>query len=133
MKETQLAGCAIIKNEKILLLWKINQEHYELPGGKVETKETLKEAAKREVKEEIGIDTDIKEYLGKYTFKIQDKKLISHIYEAKIKENQEPKIKEKETFNKLKWIPINKHKNYKLAPNVKLFLEDYTNKKTYAP
>ncbi|MBI5230112.1 MAG: hypothetical protein HY981_02320 [Candidatus Magasanikbacteria bacterium] len=35
MEWIQLSGCAIIKDEKLLLLWRGKQGHYGFPGGKV--------------------------------------------------------------------------------------------------
>ena len=54
MKRIQLSGCAIIKEGKLLLIWKKKHNHYEFPGGKVEEGETLEQTAVRETKEEIG-------------------------------------------------------------------------------
>ncbi len=45
----------IVKNNKILLLQKKNGK-YELPGGHIETGESAINGAKREVKEETGLD-----------------------------------------------------------------------------
>ena len=56
------AGGILIEDNKILLMHRIKEkngikdEYYVIPGGKVEDGETIKEAAIREVKEEIGID-----------------------------------------------------------------------------
>ena len=40
------------------------KEHWIFPGGGVDFGETISEAAKREVEEEIGLDVEIKELLG---------------------------------------------------------------------
>lgn len=37
---------------------------YGIPGGRVEGKEKLIDCAKREIKEEVGIDIDVVEYVG---------------------------------------------------------------------
>ncbi len=55
------AGAVIINNEgKILLTrtykWK---DKFTIPGGHIEIGETIEEALKREVKEEVGIDIEI--------------------------------------------------------------------------
>lgn len=48
----------IIKDSKILLLRRLKDglEYFVFPGGGVEDDESLEEAAKREIKEELGID-----------------------------------------------------------------------------
>lgn len=64
MKRKRSGGILIIDN-KILLMHRIREvngkmeEYYVIPGGGVEENETYKEAAIREVKEEIGIDVKI--------------------------------------------------------------------------
>ena len=54
----------IVKNNKILLLQKKNGK-YELPGGHIEMGESAINGAKREVKEETGLDvTNLKKIAG---------------------------------------------------------------------
>ena len=57
MRKNQRAGVAIKKGEKLLLIKrkKGNDPYYILPGGGVESGETPKQTAIREVKEELGI------------------------------------------------------------------------------
>lgn len=56
----QAAGCCIITAGKILLIRRGPQRtfagEYEIPGGKLEARETPEEAAIRETMEEVGID-----------------------------------------------------------------------------
>ncbi|MFA5360374.1 MAG: NUDIX domain-containing protein [Candidatus Paceibacterota bacterium] len=61
MRKNQRAGVAIKQGEKFLLIKrkKGNDIYYILPGGGVESGETPKQAAIREVKEELGIDVII--------------------------------------------------------------------------
>ncbi|MFH1917160.1 MAG: NUDIX hydrolase [Nanoarchaeota archaeon] len=120
-----LSGCAIIQEEKLLLLWKIKREHYEFPGGKVEQGEILEQTAIRETKEEIGCTVDIVKYLGYIEFFIDGKLFQSHNYLAKIAKNQKPYVAEPDTFRDVFWLPIHEFKQYSIAPNVKLFCEQY--------
>ena len=65
MKKIILAGCAIIKDNSILLLYRPSRNQHELLGGKIEENENPKEAAKREVKEELCCDIEIIKNLTK--------------------------------------------------------------------
>ena len=60
-------GIAIFNKEGKVLLIKRNKpplkDSMSIPGGKVELGETLKDAIKREVKEECGIEVDVKEII----------------------------------------------------------------------
>ena len=67
-----LAACAIIrKNDEVLLAKKIEKPHpaglegkWHFPGGVVKPGETLEEALRREMREEIGIEIEINELIG---------------------------------------------------------------------
>lgn len=69
----QLVTAALIeKNGKILLALRKAGKHmgrkWELPGGKVDPGEDPKEALRRELGEEFGIQAEIVEYLGSTRF-----------------------------------------------------------------
>ena len=62
LKMRNRAGGLLIENGKILLMHRIKnvdgetREYYVVPGGGIEEGETIEEATKRELKEEMGID-----------------------------------------------------------------------------
>ncbi|GER91348.1 DNA mismatch repair protein MutT [Dictyobacter vulcani] len=62
-----ISAAAIVLNEdnKILLI-KGPRRGWEMPGGQVEEGESLKDAARREVKEETGIDIEVLQFCGIY-------------------------------------------------------------------
>ena len=49
----ELAGNLIVDDRQILLVYREDEEHWEVPGGKVESDESPTEAAVREAREEI--------------------------------------------------------------------------------
>lgn len=58
-------GALIVNKEGKILLAKSHKwfDKYTLPGGHIEVGETMKEALKREVKEEVGLDVEVGEFL----------------------------------------------------------------------
>lgn len=66
-KPLSVAVCAVEKDGKLLLLRRKRGDYqglWSLPGGKIEHDEHLSEAAVREVREELGIETSFRRYLG---------------------------------------------------------------------
>ena len=52
----------VVRDGKVLLVRRRNEpyrDHWSLPGGGVEDGETLRDAARREVKEETGLDVEV--------------------------------------------------------------------------
>lgn len=127
MKPINLSGCVILKDEKILLLYKKKRSHYELPGGKQKEGESLEQTAKREAKEELGCSVEIIKYLGYNDFSFNRKNFRSHKFLAELKNNSIPKVMEPDIFRDLLWLPISDYKKYPVASNVKFFCEQYIN------
>ncbi len=124
MNDVNLAGCVIIKENKILLLNRKKTSWYELPGGKIDDHETPEVAAIRELKEELGCDVEIVKKIGAKEFEHEGRELNYIWFLAKIKKNQFPRIEEPETFDHFEYISINKLSSCLLSPNMKnLFLE----------
>jgi len=124
MDKMSLAGCAIIKENKILLIRRTKTGWYELPGGKIEVEETAEETAKREIKEEICVDIKIINQLGQKDFSENDYTLSYTWFQAEILNDQEPTIGEPEKFDDLKYIELKKLKDFKLSPNMENFVEE---------
>ena len=129
MEQTQNSGCVIIKDETLLVLWRKKHNHYEIPGGKVESGETLEQTAIRETKEEIGCDVKVIKYLCYKDFHIDKKDFRSHTYLAEILGKQRPKVIETDKFDHVFWLPITRYNSFSVAPNVKDLCEDYINHK----
>lgn len=77
------------------------------PGGGVDFGETVKEAIKREIKEELGIEIELIKYLC-YTDQVmesEDQHWVAISYLAKI-EKGEPRNLEPHKHEEIKWFPI---------------------------
>ena len=59
LKKEKSCGCIILKDDKVLLIYEKIAKYWGFPKGHVENNETEIETAKREVKEEVGLDVEI--------------------------------------------------------------------------
>lgn len=126
-----LVGIPVIiknSNNEILLGKRSNKVFYPnmwgLPGGLVEKGETLQEAAKRELKEEMGIDIKIIKKSANIYEDFSKKECNLHLINipiyAKIKRN---KPKAKDETKKITWFKSSELKKMKLAYNHKEILK----------
>ncbi len=60
-------GCIFNKNGEVLLQKRADCNKWGFPGGAIELGETPEMAAKREVKEETGLDVEVNKLIGIYT------------------------------------------------------------------
>ena len=76
----------IIEGDEVILMFRrkikdgIVNEYYAIPGGGKEENESIEECVKREVNEELNLDVEVKDFLGK----VEDDKNIGYIYRAKM-------------------------------------------------
>ncbi|MBU8906709.1 8-oxo-dGTP diphosphatase [Desertibacillus haloalkaliphilus] len=68
----RVTNCIYKRGDQVLLLQKPRRNWYVAPGGKMEAGETIKEAVKREYREETGLDLKNPEIKGIFTFVIID-------------------------------------------------------------
>jgi len=130
-----LSGNLIINDKKeVYLLYRMDHQFYETPGGKVRVSEsrdikhpTLKElkmTAQRELYEEVGGIKEIisMDYFGKVSFEIPDgRNAIAYKFITKV----EGKLYAKEKIfdkNKSKFIAYNELEKYPLSYDLKLLL-----------
>lgn len=121
MSSIALAGCAILKGESILLLHRIKNDRYEMPGGKQELNESLEDTAHRELREEIGCEVTILRKLGQDQFVENGREFEYHWFLAQIQGEKDPSIQEPQTFSKLEYVPFSKIENYSLSNNMRQF------------
>ena len=116
-----LSGCLIFNKGKILLLRRKDHGHLETPGGKVKEGETLKEAALRELKEEIGkVKVSNIEYLGSVNFLIPTgEEGTAHKFVMKYISGE---IELEDKFSGYEWVDDFERED--LSPDLKLFKEE---------
>ena len=122
MDKLRLAGCIILKNNSILLLHRISKDWYELPGGKIDEKETAQEAAIREIKEELGCNVTIVRELGNFDFEQDGHTLNYTWFIGKLESGESPWNVEEETFDHFAFIPLAALSKHSLSTNMKNFV-----------
>lgn len=115
----ELAGNLILKDRKILLLYREDEGWWEVPGGKVEENESPTEAAVREAEEEIGVKASLEKPFYSGEFQKDDKIFLWHCYKASIQ--GKPELKE-EKFEELRWVKASELDEMELAPNIEMIL-----------
>jgi mutator protein MutT len=103
------------KGDKFLLVRRpLNKKRgglWEFPGGKVENGETLESAIERELKEELGIETEARRLLCKTDYTYPEGEIELYLIEVEYKED--PVLKE---ALEMKWVNLKESKNLELCP-----------------
>ena len=116
------------EKDKVFVHHALDKKHRALPGGGIEGLELAKDAALRELKEEIGADIEVKNCIAviENFFKVKEKPLheVQFVFLAEFKDE---KLYEKETFEpceehkkgkiEFMYIPVDKLDEYDLKPD----------------
>ena len=93
-----IASVAIQRGKKILLINEQEEPYnglWVLPQGYVKQGETVNDAAKREVREELGVEVELDSLVGIYDDFIPDGSMVMHyvmvVYRGAIMESEEPR------------------------------------------
>lgn len=85
---------------------------WEFPGGKVEAGETLEEALKREIREELDTEINVGELIDTVEYDYPQFHLKMHCFwctvtlgELHLKEHEAAKWLTKDTINSVEWLP----------------------------
>ncbi|SJZ42066.1 mutator mutT protein/haloacid dehalogenase superfamily, subfamily IA, variant 3 with third motif having DD or ED/haloacid dehalogenase superfamily, subfamily IA, variant 1 with third motif having Dx(3-4)D or Dx(3-4)E [Pilibacter termitis] len=128
MKKEKSSALILNEDNKLLVVKKReNQTHFILPGGKREKNETLEEALKREIREEIGVELLDFIFIEKFIVQAQfdDYQIENYMYLCKV--NGTPQAKSE--ISEIKWIDINDVNKQELASGIVLhaipYLKEY--------
>lgn len=126
IKRLLLAGCVIRDEKKRLLLIHRStpkRTRWELPGGKVNLSEEPKDAAIRELQEELGITVKITRKLGETTFH-EDAYEMNYMWFEAVLTQGVPTIQEA-MFDEVKYISLKELQNHNmtLSSNLKMLLK----------
>lgn len=126
--------CILIENRNVLLIYRERdgEKYYVFPGGGIEEGETKEACIKRECKEELGIDIEIK----KYVYEVKGKGFVQHFFlirrtagEIGTGNPEEYDVNRKGGIQIPMFVSIDKLKSLNVVspPIVSQFLEDYSN------
>ena len=129
------ASVLLERDEKVLLMRRSNTGYYDgkyiFPGGRVEEGETLREAASREVLEEVGIEADELTLVHVIHIKEDDEeRVLGFIFKADTWKG-EPRNMEPEKCDHVGWFEMEKIPK-ETAPYVRQSIHGLQNNQNYS-
>ena len=123
------AAVAIINSNRILMLKRVDNGKWTLPGGTMELGESLVDCAVREVKEESGLDVEVIDVIGTYTdpdirIEYSDgevRREFTIVYFGKVTENNVVIDNESSAYE---WIPLQDVMRFPMAESQKKRIAD---------
>lgn len=134
-----LARGVITSAEYILVAHCIGMDNTFLPGGHVEFNEGIKTSLEREIQEELGLESQVGQYLGlvEADFELPDPyhQEINHLFTVSISElNHTYNPVSKEKHLEFYWVHVNEMENHNLQPyHVRTIIKDHMNKTLKGP
>ena len=123
MKHIEVVAAIIQKDNKIFITQRGYGEFkdkWEFPGGKIEQGETKEAALKREIKEELNADIEIKEFVDTVNYDYISFFLTMHSYLCTLKSASLELLEAEDA----KFIDISELSNYDFLPADKIVIED---------
>ncbi len=129
---THYAGALIPSNGRLLLGLRPNIPTIKSPGlwstfgGRVEKAETIEEALKREIREELGVNVRKLSLFMQYPH-LEFSNILRHIFICELEENNSSKFVYTEEISS-KWFSQKDLKRYNLSPSTAYCVENYFNR-----
>lgn len=126
--QIRLAGCVIKDNQdRVLLLHRNTPERkqWEIPGGKLDPGEDESTTARRELREEMGIEVSLERQLGSRSF-VQDGCTMVYTWFLATIASGTPRARERDIHDRCEFLNIADLKSMtdQLSPNARNFIEE---------
>jgi len=120
----------VFNNQKQILLIQRNQPPamglWSIPGGKLEPGESLVEACKREIKEETGLDTDIKNIVAVVERRVEGFHYVIIDFIALLADEENSQPIPQSDVSEARWVSLEHLVNYELVEGlVEIILRSY--------
>ena len=119
----EVTAAIIMDQERVLIAQKESTHKlaglWEFPGGKMEPGETPEDCLVRELAEELGIDIEITDFFGEYTFALETAVLHLKGYRAQVVGGTLTLLEHDDA----RWVSVNELKQYPFVPSDMGFVE----------
>lgn len=122
MSTLLLSGCAIIQEDKVVLIRKNGKDIWELPGGIVSTKKDIEEAAVEKTLSQIGVAPQVVQQFTILEYQIDGDNVEAYIFECTVPEDAE--FSTGDNVDEAKWFPIEGLEKEKIGDDVVAVLEE---------
>lgn len=128
-----LARAVILSGKHLLVAHCLGMDNTFLPGGHVEFHEGIRESLHREIIEELGLVSEVREYVGAVEAEHLDEgtyhQEINHLFITELNETDHMKNPEsKEKHLEFYWIPLDEMEQHNLLPcPVRKLITNYVN------
>ena len=116
---TLAVGGIVFNNQKQILLIQRNQPpamgFWSIPGGKLEAGESLVEACRREVKEETGLDTEVKNIVAVIERRVEGFHYVIIDYLALLVDGENTQPIPQSDVSEAKWVSLEHLNDYALV------------------
>jgi len=121
-----VAGIVFNKHRQVLLIRR-NQAPakglWSIPGGKLEAGESLSEACRREIKEETGLDTEIKNIVAVVERRVEEFHYVIIDFLAVLADQEDITPIAQSDVDEAKWVELESLAEYELVPGLAGIIE----------
>jgi ADP-ribose pyrophosphatase YjhB (NUDIX family) len=122
MSNLIISGCAILRNNELLLVKKNNDNLWELPGGLFESKTNIEQLTIDAAKKQLGVEPQIVQQFTILEYQNNEQNVEETIFECAL--DEEAELVPGEDIAELKWFKMSDIKKEEVSEGVKSVLDD---------